>query len=102
VSTGKIDEQYASFCQSVDEKVAQYIFADAAQGIKYLHSKNIVNRDIKPDNMVFTTEAGGTSLNLRDRALIVDFTIAEEIPKDDPEFKVTRGKCSPAFEAPEA
>ena len=64
------NETYAPFCVSIKEKVLQYVFADVAQGIKYLHSPGlrIANRDIKPENIVFTTEKGGTSLGKRDRA----------------------------------
>jgi serine/threonine protein kinase len=64
------------------------MFADIASGIKYLHHPNlrVANRDIKPENIVFTTEEGGTSLNLRSRAMIVDFTTAERIPADEPDF----------------
>jgi serine/threonine protein kinase len=64
------------------EKVAQFLFADVAEGLAYLHHPKILvpNRDIKPENIVFTTELGGTSVGKRDRALIVDHTTAEEIP----------------------
>ena len=51
-------------------------------GLKYLHHRNlrVANRDIKPENIVFTTEAGGTTLDVRSRAMIVDFTTAERVP----------------------
>jgi len=74
-----ITEEYAPFCATMHEKIAQFLFADVAQGLAYMHHPKILvaNRDIKPENIVVTTEAGGTSLGKRDRAMIVDFTTAE-------------------------
>ena len=86
------------------EKIAQLIFADVAQGLAYMHHPKILvaNRDIKPENIVFTTENGGTSVGKRDRALIVDFTTAEQIPEGkEATFKVIKDGGTPAFEAPE-
>lgn len=62
----------------------------------------MANRDIKPENIVFTTLEGGTSVGLRDRAMIVDFTTAEKIPVGEEEtFLVARDGGTVAFEAPE-
>ena len=55
-------------CKSQKEKVAKFIFCQIAQGLEYLHSKNVVNRDLKPENMLFTTKEGGTDNRLYDRA----------------------------------
>jgi serine/threonine protein kinase len=46
----------------------------------------VANRDIKPENIVFTTQAGGTNPSIRDRAQIVDFTTAEHNEANDPTF----------------
>ena len=74
-----LKQEYAPFCKTLKEKIVQFIFADVADGLRYLHHPElrVANRDIKPENIVFTTEAGGTSLNKRDRAMIVDFTTSE-------------------------
>ena len=48
-------------CPTMREKVAKYIFYQIASGMQYMHDvANIVNRDIKPDNMLFMTQEGGT------------------------------------------
>jgi len=104
VTTHVDKASYAPFCKSLKEKIAQFIFADVAAGLAYLHHPaiRIVNRDIKPENIVFATLEGGTSEKWRDRALIVDFTTAEKIPEGKEEtFKVCRDGGTPAFEAPE-
>lgn len=64
------NESYAPYCKSLKEKVAQFIFADVAQGIKYLHHPGVrvANRDIKPENIVFTSEKGSSAIGKRDRA----------------------------------
>jgi serine/threonine protein kinase len=74
-----LKKEYAPFCKNMKEKIVQFIFADVASGLRYLHHPElrVANRDIKPENIVFTTEDGGTSLNKRDRAMIVDFTTSE-------------------------
>jgi len=44
------------------EQVVQYLFKGVAQGLFYLHeTMNFANRDIKPDNILFTTQKGGTN-----------------------------------------
>ena len=46
-----------------------------ANGLEYLHEEAFVaNRDIKPENILFTTKAGGTNIYSYDRAQITDFT----------------------------
>ncbi len=74
-----LKKEYAPFISNIKEKVVQCMFADIADGIKYLHHPNlrVANRDIKPENIVYTTEDGGTAVGKRDRAMIVDFTTSE-------------------------
>jgi serine/threonine protein kinase len=78
------------------EKTGKIIFRGAIKGLKYLHDKNIVHRDIKPDNIFFSKEGN--------RAKIGDFTVSQQLP--DPEFMLMSkaGTClfmAPELEAPD-
>ena len=60
-----------------------FIFRGVVEGLKYLHEKNLANRDIKPENIVFATTKNGTNNTLEDRAQITDFTTVIECPNED-------------------
>lgn len=61
-------DEFGPECLTEHEKVCKYIFARAAVGLKYLHEEAfVVNRDIKPENIVFATQDGGTNIMLEDR-----------------------------------
>lgn len=70
---------------------------DMMQGLRYLHSKGICHRDIKPDNLL---------LNESGRLCISDFGSAQRFPIDpctgvmDDRVHDTRG--TPCFWAPES
>ena len=51
----------------------------------------MVNGDIKVDNMVFVTKAGGTDFRLFDRAQITDFTLAVKLADDLAKVHSQRG-----------
>ena len=60
---------FGSECKSEKEKVMKFIFCQIAEGLQYLHdTAKVANRDLKPDNMLFTTKEGGTDNRLYDRA----------------------------------
>lgn len=83
------------------EKVAKYLFYQIANGMCYMHDvANVVNRDIKPDNMLFLSQTDGTDRK-GDRAQIADFTTTLKVPKDDSEFKVSGDMGTFTFLAPE-
>ena len=71
------------------ESLARNIFRQLMETIKYIHSKGIVHRDIKPDNIL---------LNLNNNIKLCDFGVSKEIKKG----LLLLDSCgTPAFLAPE-
>ncbi|KAJ2899091.1 hypothetical protein MKZ38_003397 [Zalerion maritima] len=73
-----------------DERV-RYAFRDLLLGIEYLHGQSICHRDIKPDNLLVTSD---------DVLKIVDFGVSEMFDKPG-DMKTARNAGSPAFMSPE-
>lgn len=72
------------------EKYARLFFQQIALGLEYLHSKSIIHRDIKPHNILLTTN--------RKTIKIADFGFAKIIGSD----ALTETMCgSPMYMAPE-
>ena len=93
----------ADICPTMKERVAMFIFSQVANGIEYLHDvAYVANRDLKPDNILFTTKAGGTNIYLPDRAQITDFTTAFKFNRKTKDIvKISSRQGSPGFLAPE-
>ncbi|KAK9329971.1 kinase-like domain-containing protein [Lipomyces starkeyi] len=73
-----------------DEEQCRLYFRDLTLGIEYLHSQGVVHRDIKPDNLLLTS----------DNVLkIVDFGVSEFFERNNDAMSKQAG--SPAFMAPE-
>ena len=71
------------------EPVAKFIFKQIILGIKYIHDKSIIHRDIKLDNIL---------LDLDNNIKICDFGVSRKINKGDIMFE----QCgTPAYIAPE-
>lgn len=77
--------------QFLDEKIAKFMIAELILGIEYLHSKNVLYRDLKPENMLIDSEG---HLRLADFGLAKQGTEAEKLR--------AQSFCgSPAYLAPE-
>lgn len=92
---GKSLDQYLDEEGKLDESKASIILIGVLNGISYLHSKKIMHRDIKLQNILFKKkEKKLTSQNL----IIVDFGLAQY--EDDEKYIYTR--CgTPGYVAPE-
>ncbi|KAK9486432.1 kinase-like domain-containing protein [Lipomyces starkeyi] len=73
-----------------DEEQCRLYFRDLTLGIEYLHSQGVVHRDIKPDNLLLTSD------NI---LKIVDFGVSEFFERNNDAMSKQAG--SPAFMAPE-
>lgn len=73
------------------EQVAKVIFKDAITGLYHLHSKFIVHRDIKLDNIFFTKNGN--------KAKLGDFTISSQL--EGPDTKLLSKAGTSLFMAPE-
>lgn len=81
---------YVRMRRKLKEQTAKYIFKQLIQGIDYIHSKSILHRDIKLDNILLTSEG-----DIR----ICDFGVSKLIK--DPEEPVYEQCGTPAYIAPE-
>ena len=73
----------------LNEKTARIIFKQLVKSIKYLHSNNIIHRDIKLDNIL---------IDLNNNIKLCDFGISKKINKGD----ILTDQCgTPAYIAPE-
>jgi len=93
---------FGADCASMRERIARFIFTQVASGLEYLHEVALVaNRDIKPDNILFTTKQGGTNIYSHDRAQITDFTTAFKLRRSNVDTKKSQaGKAHQAFWRP--
>ena len=73
----------------LNESIAKFIFKQIILSLQYIHSKNIVHRDIKLDNIL---------IDLNNNIKICDFGVSKKISNNDKMFE----QCgTPAYIAPE-
>ena len=73
----------------LNEKMSKYIFKQLLEAIKYIHSKNIVHRDIKLDNVL---------IDLNNNIKLCDFGVGKMVHENE----VLLDQCgTPAYIAPE-
>ena len=79
--------------RKLNEKTAKFLFRQIIQGIKYIHSKNIVHRDIKLENIL---------IDLNNNIKICDFGISKIFPDNSSNKMLLFDKCgTPMYMAPE-
>lgn len=73
----------------LSEKVAKFIFRQIVEALQYIHSKNIIHRDIKLDNIL---------IDLNNTIKLCDFGVSKQIKQGE----VIYDQCgTPAYIAPE-
>lgn len=74
------------------EDEARKIFKQILEAIQYMHSKGVVHRDIKPQNLVVTKEQ---------HVYVLDFNVSTQRKQDSEVFKMMTKTGTVAFSAPE-
>jgi serine/threonine protein kinase len=73
----------------LSEKIAKFIFRQIIEALQYIHSKNIIHRDIKLDNIL---------IDLNNTIKLCDFGVSKQIKNKEAVFD----QCgTPAYIAPE-
>ena len=77
-----LEEYQKIYHKPFSEEIVQYLMKQIVSGIKYLHNKNILHRDIKLDNILvnFDSEEDKKNLNiLKAKIKIIDFGFARHL-----------------------
>ena len=86
-----LDEYKEKYKKPFDEKLVQYLMKQIISGIKYLHDKNIVHRDIKPTNILlhFSSEKDLENKDLfKANIKIIDFGFSRHLSKSELAYSI--------------
>jgi serine/threonine protein kinase len=80
-------------CRRFSESEAVRMITQIAQALEYAHSRGVIHRDVKPDNILLLQDG---------RAKLTDFGLAKTINSDDDNLtRPASGLGTPQFMAPE-
>ena len=100
-SLSKCLEKYKEkYNKPFSEEIVQYLMKQIVTAIKYCHSKKILHRDIKPDNILikFNSEQEKNNIDmLKSTVKIIDFGFARYLPESESASTVVG---SPAYMDP--
>ena len=72
--------------KTFSEEIVQYLMRQIIQGLKYIHNKNIIHRDLKLDNILvnFDSDEDKKNVNMmKAEVKIIDFGFATHLKKED-------------------
>ena len=81
-----LNEYQEKYGKPFSEEIVQYLMRQIVEGIKYIHNKNIIHRDLKLDNILvnFHLDADRKNLNMmKAEVKIIDFGFSIHIKKND-------------------
>ena len=77
LSGGELFDHIAANSEGFTEQTASWLMKGLLQAIAYLHSMQVVHRDVKPENLLFVSTDKDSELRL------VDFGIARQLGADE-------------------
>ena len=90
VQGGQIMDPENNYGEKLDPDLARSYLRDIVKGLEYLHFQKIIHQDIKPENLLVTSDG---------RVKISDFGVSRALLDDEEKLQQTEG--TPAFQAPE-